>query len=121
MRSQVAPVTIPEVLEDEDGEKWWLPGHVEAALMVLAVVFDQMVNVGYDEAGDLLTGGKPSWGAQRRMPSQCRAEADGLLATVRHVWMAEDAANEETMHYCEPDAPGAMAFTMLDLSLVSRP
>jgi hypothetical protein len=51
-----ATLTIPEALGDEDGERWYLQGHIEPALAVLAVLREQMMNVGPDEACSLLIG-----------------------------------------------------------------
>lgn len=48
-------LVIPEALATEYGE-FWMEGHVDPALAVLAVVREQMINVGADEAADLLLG-----------------------------------------------------------------
>lgn len=110
---------VPEALEDEWGERWWAEGHHEPALMVLAVVREQMVNVGPQEAFDLLTGGKTQYAADRprRTYEDQDRDTNRLFGQVRHIWLRYDEDDDEVMHRCEPTDAGAEPFTLLDLSL----
>ncbi len=104
---------IPEALGDEDGERWLVQGHVDAPLIVLAAVVEQMVNVGAAEAAELLVG-VPARMCSR--PSPCyrdqRKHADRLMIAVDHVWLRWDPDDEENMLAAEPGEPGAMPFTV---------
>lgn len=107
---------IPEALADEDGERWCLQGHIDPALAVLAVVFEQMVNLGPQEAYDLLTGGATNYGdsGPRRTIHDQQADATGLVECVSHVWMRWDGDNDEYMLRCEQGDEGAEPWTLVD-------
>lgn len=82
---------IPEALSDEDGQVWFIEGHVEPALAVLAVVMEQVSN--QCEPIAVLAGGeqyilRPDGGAitYRHGWEEQRDHADALLRSVEHVW-----------------------------------
>lgn len=96
---------LPEVLQNDDGDMYFALGHVEPAMFALAVVVDMAANVGDCEALDTLTGGP-------RTPEA----VTGFLGDVKHTWWREtDPSDDEKMDRCEPDVPGAQAFTELRL------
>lgn len=114
--STIAKRVIPEALSDEDGETWFLQGHVEPSMAVLAVVFEQMVNYGPQEAYDLLTGGAANYRdteERRRTQADQQHDADGLVECVTHVWMRPDPTNEEIMLRCVEGDDGAEAWTVV--------
>jgi len=113
---------IPEALGDENGEMWFIPGHIDPALAVLAVVVEQMVNVDGDAAEYLLVGPNacgltcdhpPDW--PHRQYSDRLNDADDFLRSVEHRWHRPNPANpdDENWPQCEADDPGAQPWTVV--------
>ncbi len=103
--TETAPV-IPHAWENEDGGTFWIEGHIDPALAVLAVVVTTMVDVGAHEALSMLFG-------DVRDPIDQRTQANGVLRSVRHVWMKPDPKNDENMLPARADEPGAQAWSRL--------
>lgn len=108
---------IPEAFGSEDGETWWVVGHVDATSMVLAAVFEQMVNVGAQEASDLLIGGAPRYtnDDNRRTLDDIDRDVAALFDAVCHVWLVQDPDDDDAMHSAASGDVGAEAWTRLDL------
>ena len=117
------PHEIPYPLMDEDGEHYWLPGHIDPTLMVLSAVVEQMIDVGPHEAMQLLVGGpisrdmtvvsdRPVWAWSY---DDQRRRARELVESVEHVWMVEHPDDADRMIPCGPNHPGAQPFTHLGL------
>lgn len=122
LRSMIAPPAsgpaLPEALGDEDGEHWWMQGHVAPATAVLAVVFEQMLNVDEYAAMEVLVGGpdrsprgaRPGWS-----PADQQDNADRLVRRVKHIWVKDDPDNDERWLPAEPGEDGAEPWTEVSL------
>lgn len=113
--------SLPKVVEDDLGGRWWAEGHVAPEAMVLAVVLQTVVDVGPTEAIEVLAGEQTipvttaeaamtratSWAEKER---SCREAAAGLLAEVRHQWMIHDDS-AEVLRLCDPTDEGAEPWT----------
>ena len=107
---------IVEVMEDEDGEVGWAPGHINPALMTLSLVVERMQNVGAEEAMSMLIGGESRYSDDHRWTHGDQEEkANTIIASVRHVWLVQDPDNEEMMHDAKEGDPGAEPFTRVDI------
>lgn len=92
-----ATIRIPEVIASEDGDYWFLVGHVTEAEARLALLAHML---------------HPEWGYGDRDESYETA----LTARVRRPYMKPDPTdpNEEQMTECAMSDPEAIAFTILE-------
>ncbi len=109
---------LPEALGDEDGENYFLQGHVDPALAVLAVVADLMNNASPDAARDFLLGGelvlRPERGTRWDFDDQ-RQRSTEVLDGVVHYWAKQDPDDDERMVRCEEGDEFAEAWTQVKL------
>lgn len=111
------PLTLPEALGDEYGDNYYLQGHVEPALAVLAVVADLMNNSSPDYARDFLLGGHLMFrqDSLRWDFDKQRQRVAEVFAGVSHYWAKQDPEDDERMISCEPDDEYAEAWTRVKL------
>ena len=116
---------IPEALSNEDGDAYWVDGHVDPALAVLAVVLQAMVDVGAEHAEHALVNGpyRRSFTVSEPVASPPAAwsftdqveHANQLVRSVRHVWLRPDPDWEENMLPATGNEPDAHPFTLVPL------
>lgn len=106
--------TIPEVLADEDGESWYVKGHITPEAMVLAATVCIATECGSSDAIDTLVGVEDvtllSYLAVR---DRMVRNANTLLDSVKHLWYVDNG--EERNPFVDPGTPGALPITVLAL------
>lgn len=102
--------TIPVAMSDEDGDRWWVHGHVSPEAMVLAVVLCTATELGNPEAIELLTGGDFADGIK---VDDKIANANSMLTRVAHVWYVDTGSENSPL--VAPGTPGAEPLTVLSL------
>lgn len=83
---------LPEVFEDEYGERWWASGHVDPFAFVLSVV------------AELLDAG---------VHPDDMPKIHDMLEGVRHEWWRPTLADDDLMEVVPADARQAEAFTSM--------
>jgi hypothetical protein len=109
-----ANVSIPEAIASEDGDRWWIEGHVTPEMAMLAVLLEQVTLVGPDGMLDMFVGGVVDLDGKRRSVEDMRADANALLRSVHHVW-ARPTEDEEWFDLCAEGDEDAQPFTELSL------
>lgn len=106
---------IPEALGEEDGERWFVLGHIEPALMVLAVMLELATSCGAEEMFEGLTGQRPGYRYTPGVYAAMQQHAESLLGSVRHVWFKPDPDDDddEKMVQAVEGEPGAEPWTEL--------
>lgn len=109
-----APQTVqplPEALGTEDGDSWWLQGHVDKTTAVLAVLVEQATYAGPEYAGHLLRTGL-SQDQEGNNLAENRQWAAEFVDRVEHgFWITLD--DGERMVRCDRADPGAEAWTLV--------
>lgn len=102
-------LTIPEAYCDEDGDRWYIPGHVPAEAAVLAVTVSMARQIGNDEAIEFLVGDdidSPDGDAKRVI-------SNALLTQVSHRWIVWTTEHRDRFEFTDPGTDGAEPLTVL--------
>lgn len=107
---------IPQVFGSEGVDRWWLAGHVDPALAILAVTLDELLNVGPDEAIDFLAPARRYDYGRATVREATHAErlswaAHMVGGCVSHYWARMDPDNDDLMLPCDQGDDGAEAWT----------
>lgn len=115
---------VVEVIESEEGDYAWAKGHVDPAVMALSAVVNRMHLMGADEAFTLTVGRdtnyRPDVGVDAWTLDDQRAVANAMLTSVVHIWLRQDADNDELMHRAQPNEDGAEKWTRITLDAQER-
>lgn len=116
--------SIPKAHENEDGDVWWIEGHVSAEMAVLAVLL-QACTYGVPPlaVADLLAGPftdseiaseqRAEGGTWADVEAGMRSHTADLLASVRQVWLVPHPDNDEVALPADANTPGAEPWTRI--------
>lgn len=115
------PITLPEVWEDEDGERCYAMGHVSAEAIVLAAAVNRLQCVPGEETFEWLERfllGEDTTTTEDPPKRTGKDQIDHLNAVLNSVtftWFIEDPECEELAIYVDASHPGAEPVTWVDL------
>lgn len=120
LRYWIQPIAAPtgaakvhEAISDEDGDSWYVKGHIAPEAMVLAAIVCIATEVGSSDAIDTLVGVEDETLSYVAIRDRMVRTADTLLGSVRHLWYVENG--EERNPFVDPGTPGALPITVLAL------
>lgn len=101
---------LPEAYGSEDGDSWFVLGHVDPAIMVLSVIAEQAGLCGEHEVFDFVKGWDPkepdTW-------NKSRTHLASLVKSVKYRWMKPHPTDEEQSLPAQPWEAGAEEWTEL--------
>ena len=100
---------LPEAISDEDGETYFIQGHVDRWVALLAVAMDLRANTGEVEAGEFLWGTTVGWPLHQDLDRSVRQRFE----SVTYVWLNGD--DDERMPPVAFTHPHAEPWTMVEV------